>query len=74
MADPARFPTSHPRFRQPAALWGALRSAAEAAGRYDFSPLWAGQSFPLSQNRCPQQLDTDARWRKHVGFGTDFVL
>ena len=28
---------------------GALRSVAEAAGRDDFSPLWAGQSFPLAK-------------------------
>jgi nitronate monooxygenase len=26
-----------------------LRRAAEAAGRDDFSPLWAGESFPLAQ-------------------------
>jgi nitronate monooxygenase len=28
---------------------GALRSVAEAAGRDDFSPLWAEQSFPLAK-------------------------
>jgi nitronate monooxygenase len=26
-----------------------LRRAAEAAGRDDFSPLWAGQAFPLAK-------------------------
>ncbi|MEO8257479.1 MAG: hypothetical protein ABI868_09050 [Acidobacteriota bacterium] len=28
---------------------GPLRRAAEAAGRDDFSPLWAGQSFTLAR-------------------------
>ena len=28
---------------------GALRSFAEATGRDEFSPLWAGQSFPLAK-------------------------
>jgi hypothetical protein len=53
-----------------AAALGALRSVAEAAGRDDFSPLWAGQSFPLAKPmsaaalmRCSlaQAPDGDAR-------------
>jgi nitronate monooxygenase len=33
-----------------------LRSAAEADGRDDFSPLWAGQSFPLAQAMSAAEL------------------
>jgi nitronate monooxygenase len=36
-----------PPFPTAASALGPLRSAAEASGRDDFSPLWAGQSFPL---------------------------
>jgi nitronate monooxygenase len=37
-----------PAFPTAASALGPLRSAAEAGGRDDFSPLWAGQSFPLA--------------------------
>jgi nitronate monooxygenase len=37
-----------PAFPKAGTALGPLRSAAEAAGRDDFSPLWAGQSFPLA--------------------------
>jgi hypothetical protein len=48
MADPARCLTSPPRFPTAGGARGALRSASEAAGSDDFSPRWAGQSFPLA--------------------------
>ena len=38
-----------PPFPTAADALGPLRRAAEAAGRDDFSPLWAGESFPLAQ-------------------------
>ncbi len=38
-----------PPFPTAADALAPLRSAAEAAGRDDFSPLWAGESFPLAQ-------------------------
>ncbi|WP_310155317.1 nitronate monooxygenase [Bosea sp. BE125] len=38
-----------PPFPTAGTMLGPLRSAAEAAGRDDFSPLWAGQSFPLAR-------------------------
>ena len=38
-----------PPFPTAGTALGPLRSAAEAAGRDDFSPLWAGQSFPLAR-------------------------
>jgi nitronate monooxygenase len=37
-----------PAFPTAGSALGPLRSAAEAAGRDDFSPLWAGQAFPLA--------------------------
>jgi nitronate monooxygenase len=37
-----------PAFPTAGGALGPLRSAAEADGRGDFSPLWAGQSFPLA--------------------------
>jgi nitronate monooxygenase len=37
-----------PPFPTAADALGPLRRAAEDAGRDDFSPLWAGESFPLS--------------------------
>jgi len=33
-----------------------LRNAAEAAGRDDFTPLWAGQSYPLSKPMSSAEL------------------
>jgi nitronate monooxygenase len=38
-----------PPFPSAADALAPLRRAAEAAGRDDFSPLWAGESFPLAQ-------------------------
>jgi nitronate monooxygenase len=38
-----------PPFPTAADALAPLRSAAEAAGRDDFSPLWAGESFSLAQ-------------------------
>ena len=38
-----------PAFPTAGTALGPLRSAAEAAGRDDFTPLWAGQSFPLAK-------------------------
>jgi nitronate monooxygenase len=38
-----------PPFPTAADAVAPLRRAAEAAGRDDFSPLWAGESFPLAQ-------------------------
>jgi nitronate monooxygenase len=35
-----------------------LRKAAEAAGRDDFTPMWAGQSFPLAALRSSADLTT----------------
>jgi hypothetical protein len=68
MADPARCPTSSPHFRQPAAPGGrcaVLQRLPDAT-----TSARSGQDSPSrSQSRCPQQLDTDARWRKRVGFG-----
>jgi nitronate monooxygenase len=41
-ADAPAFPTA-------GGVLGPLRTAAENAGRDDFSPLWAGQAFPLAK-------------------------
>lgn len=38
-----------PAFPTAGAALGPLRAAAEAAGRGDFSPLWAGQAFRLAR-------------------------
>lgn len=38
-----------PAFPTAGGAIGPLRSAAEKAGSDDFSPIWAGQSFPLAQ-------------------------
>lgn len=35
---------------------GPLRSAAEAQGRVDFSPLWAGQAYPLAKPMSAVEL------------------
>ena len=48
MADLGPLSDLAPAFPTAGAL-GALRSVAEAAGRDEFSPLWAGQSFPLAK-------------------------
>lgn len=37
-----------PAFPTAGAALAPLRTAAEAAGRGDFSPLWAGQAYPLA--------------------------
>jgi hypothetical protein len=62
MADPARCPTSPPRCRQPAARCAVLQRLPDA-----MPSARSGQdSHSRSQSRCPQQLDTDARWRKRL--------
>jgi nitronate monooxygenase len=38
-----------PAFPTAGTALGPLRSAAEAAGRDDFTLLWAGQSYPLAK-------------------------
>lgn len=38
-----------PAFPTAGTALGPLRNAAEAAGRDGFSPLWAGQAFPLAK-------------------------
>jgi nitronate monooxygenase len=38
-----------PAFPTAGGALGPLRNTAEARGRDDFSPLWAGQSFPLAK-------------------------
>ncbi len=38
-----------PAFPTAGSALGPIRSAAEGTGRDDFSPLWAGQSFPLAK-------------------------
>jgi nitronate monooxygenase len=45
-----------PAFPTAAAALAPLRSAAEAAGRDDFSPLWAGVSFPLATPMSAAEL------------------
>jgi nitronate monooxygenase len=49
MADLGPLSDLAPAFPTADGALGPLRSAAEAAGRGDFSPLWAGQSFPLAK-------------------------
>ena len=41
--------TAAPPFPRAAAPLAPLRTVAEAAGRPDYSPLWAGQAAPLAQ-------------------------
>ncbi len=45
-----------PPFPSAADAIAPLRRAAEAAGRDDFSPLWAGQSFPLARAMSSAEL------------------
>ena len=45
-----------PAFPTAASALGPLRSAAEADGRDDFSPLWAGQSFALATAMSAAEL------------------
>ncbi|ACL55847.1 NAD(P)H-dependent flavin oxidoreductase [Methylobacterium nodulans] len=49
MADLGPLSDLAPAFPTAGTALGPLRKAAEAAGRDDFSQLWAGQSFPLSR-------------------------
>lgn len=48
-----------PPYPTAASLVGPLRAAAEAAGRGDYSPLWAGQAFPLAR---PMPAAALTRW------------
>lgn len=45
-----------PPFPTAGTALGPLRSAAEAAGRDDFTLLWAGQSFPLARSMAAAAL------------------
>jgi nitronate monooxygenase len=45
-----------PAFPTAGAAVAPLRKAAEAAGRGDFSPLWAGQAFRLAQPMSAAEL------------------
>jgi nitronate monooxygenase len=45
-----------PPFPTAGTMLGPLRSAAEAHGRDDFSPLWAGQAYPLAQSMSAAAL------------------
>lgn len=45
-----------PPFPTAGGALGPLRSRAEAAGRDDFTPLWAGQSFPLARPMSTAEL------------------
>src|SRR4051794_7996179 len=47
---------SAPAYPTAALALQPLRSAAEAAGRDDFSPLWAGQGFPLAKQMSAAAL------------------
>ncbi len=49
MRDLGAMSSLAPPFPTAADAVAPLRRAAEAAGRDDFSPLWAGESFPLAQ-------------------------
>jgi nitronate monooxygenase len=49
MADLGPLSDLAPAFPTAGGALGPLRRAAEAAGRDDFSPLWAGQAFPLAK-------------------------
>lgn len=49
MADLGPMSEFVPAFPTAGTALGPLRRAAEAAGRDDFSPLWAGQAFPLAK-------------------------
>jgi nitronate monooxygenase len=55
-----------PAFPTAGSALGPIRSAAEAAGRDDFSPLWAGQSFPLAK-----PMSAAALTRVLAGTGAD---
>lgn len=48
-----------PPYPTAASLIGPLRAAAEADGRGDYSPLWAGQAFPLATSMPAGEL---TRW------------
>jgi nitronate monooxygenase len=45
-----------PAFPAAADALAPLRRAAEAAGRDDFSPLWAGQAYPLARSMSSAEL------------------
>lgn len=49
MADMGPLSSGVPPFPTAGTMLGPLRLAAEAQGRDDFSPLWAGQAFPLAK-------------------------
>lgn len=49
MADLGPLSELPPAFPTAGTALGPLRSQAEAAARDDFSPLWAGQAFPLAR-------------------------
>jgi nitronate monooxygenase len=45
-----------PPFPTAGTALGPLRASAEGAGRDDFTPLWAGQSFPLARPTTTAEL------------------
>ncbi|MBO9711067.1 MAG: hypothetical protein J7521_22940, partial [Caulobacter sp.] len=45
-----------PAFPTATAAVGPLRKAAEATGRGDFTPLWAGQAFRVSRPMSSAEL------------------
>jgi nitronate monooxygenase len=56
MADLGALSDLPPPFPTAAAALSPLRAAAEAEGRDDFSPLWAGQSFVLAKPMSAAEL------------------
>lgn len=56
MADLGPLSDLPPAFPTAGTALGPLRSHAEAAGRGDFSPLWAGQAFPLAMPMSSAEL------------------
>jgi nitronate monooxygenase len=56
MSDLGALSDLPPAFPTAATALRPLRSAAEGAGRDDFSPLWAGESFPLATPMSAAEL------------------
>ena len=56
MSELGALSDSVPAFPTAGGALAPLRSAAEAAGRDDFSPLWAGESFPLARPMSAAEL------------------
>ena len=56
MSEMGPLSDSAPAYPTAAFALQPLRNAAEAAGRDDFSPLWAGQGFPLAMQMSAAAL------------------